>query len=48
MSESETTSSSNWKVIRDGEAGMRGARWEEVTLTLNLRFKVNLMSAEVL
>ena len=30
MSESETTSASSWKVIRDGEAGRRGARWEEV------------------
>ena len=26
MSESETTSASNWKVITDGEAGRRGAR----------------------
>ena len=31
MSESETTSALNWKVIRDGEAGKRGARWEKVT-----------------
>ena len=28
MSESETTSSSKWKVIRDGEAGRQGSRWE--------------------
>ena len=34
LSESETTSASNWKVIRDGEAGRRKARWEKVTFTL--------------
>ena len=35
MSESETTSASNWKVIRGDEAGRRGARWEKVTFTLD-------------
>ena len=35
MSESETTSASNLKVIRGGEAGRRGARSEEVTFTLD-------------
>ena len=35
MSESETTSASNWKVIRDGEAGRRDMHWEEVTFTLD-------------
>ena len=35
MPESETTSASNWKVIKDGEAGRRGACWEEVTFTLD-------------
>ena len=34
MSESETTSVSNWKVIRDGKIGRRGACWEKVTFTL--------------
>jgi len=34
MSKSETTSASNCKVIRDGEAGRRGARWQ-VTFTLD-------------
>jgi len=33
--ESETTSGWNWKVIRDGEAGRRGARWQKVTFTLD-------------
>jgi len=33
-SESETTSGWNWKVIRDGETGRRGARWHKVTFTL--------------
>ena len=35
MSESETTSASNWKGIRYGEAGRQGARWEKVTFTLD-------------
>ena len=34
MSKSETTSASNWNVIKDGEAGRRGARWEEVRFEL--------------
>jgi len=33
--ESETTSEWNWKVIGDGEAGRRGARWHKVTFTLD-------------
>ena len=37
MSKSETTSASNCKVIRDGEAGRRGARWQKVTFTLALK-----------
>ena len=41
MSESETTSASNWKVIRDGEARRRGARWEEVTFTLDNLWHLN-------
>ena len=36
MSESETTSASNWKVIRDGEAGRQG-HWEKATFTLDLK-----------
>ena len=40
MSESETTSdASKWKVIRGGEAGRRGARWEKVTVDLTLAVK---------
>ena len=35
MSKSETTSASNCKVKRDGEAGRRGARWQKVTFTLD-------------
>jgi len=35
MSESETTSEWNWKVIRDREAGRRGARSHKVTFTLD-------------
>ena len=43
MSESETTSASNWKVIRDGEAGRRGEGWEEITFTLDFNsLDVNL------
>ena len=39
MSKSETTSASNCKVIRDGEAGRRGARWHwQVTFTLDFQF----------
>ena len=34
MSKSQTTSASNCKVIRDGEAGRRGACWLKVTFTL--------------
>ena len=37
MSENKTTSASNWKVIRDGEAGGRGAQWEKVNFTLDLK-----------
>jgi len=33
--ESETTSEWNWKVIRDVEAGRRGARSYKVTFTLD-------------
>ena len=33
MSESETTSTSNWNVMRDCEAERRGAHWEKVTYT---------------
>ena len=29
MSESKTTSASNWKIIRDGEVGRQGVRWEK-------------------
>ena len=29
---SESTSTSNWKAIRDGGAERRGAHWEKVTL----------------
>jgi len=29
----QTTSAWNWKVISNGEAGRRGARWHEVTFT---------------
>jgi len=37
MSESETTSDWNLEVIRDDEAGRRGARWHRVTFTLDNR-----------
>ena len=37
MCDSETTSASNWKVIRYGQAGRRGARWEKVTFTLDFK-----------
>ena len=35
MSESETTSASNWKLIMDGKTGRRGAFWEKVIFTLD-------------
>ena len=35
MSESQTTSASNWKVIKDSEARRRGAPWAKVTFTLD-------------
>ena len=37
MSESETTSASNWKVIRDGKPGKRSTRWEETLSLWNLQ-----------
>jgi len=37
MPESETTSEWNWKVIRHGEAGRRGARSLKVTFTLKVK-----------
>ena len=36
MSESETTGALKSKVIRDGEAGRRGMRWEKVSFTFGL------------
>ena len=39
LSKSETTNATNCKVIRDGEAERRDARWQNVTFTQFLALK---------
>ena len=42
VSESETTSASNWKVISTDEDVVPGARWIKVSFTLALKGSINV------
>ena len=42
MSESETTCDSKWKVIREDEAGKRGAHWKKVAFALEFLARTGL------